>query len=341
MTESPNRRKEQPRARDARSRGARTTRSALRQQASSYFSHHRKVARDSAHRLWQAPFATLMTWTVMGVALALPVALMLLLASLQGVSSGWESSARITAYLAEGVTLEQAEILQQNLDSDSRVAEVELIDRDTALDEFRSSSGLQDELDYLDDNPLPHTLLVTPGQSSRTANGVQTLVALIERMDGVDQVQVDLGWLQRLNAMTQLLSRAAWALAILLSAAVVLVIGNTVRLSIENRREEILVAKLVGGTDAFVRRPFLYTGAWFGLGGGLVAWVLLQASLWWLSGPVERLAGLYRSDFTLSGLSPGATLALIIAAMLLGWLGAWVAVKRHLDDIDPGEIAGG
>lgn len=341
MTGSRNRRDQSARARDARSRGARTTRSALRQQAGSYFGHHRKVARDSARRLWRAPFATLMTWTVMGVALALPVALMLLLASLQGVSSGWESSARVTAYLAEGVTLEQAETLQQTLGVDSRVAEVELIDRDTALDEFRASSGLQDELDYLDDNPLPHTLLITPGKSSRTATGVQTLVALVETMDGVDQVQVDLGWLQRLNAMTELLSRAAWALAILLSAAVVLVIGNTVRLSIENRREEILVAKLVGGTDAFVRRPFLYTGAWFGLGGGLVAWVLLQASLWWLSGPVERLAGLYRSDFTLSGLSPGGILALIITAMLLGWLGAWVAVKRHLDDIDPGEIAGG
>jgi cell division transport system permease protein len=154
-------------------------------------------------------------------------------------------------------------------------------------------------------------------------------------------VQVDLGWLQRLNAMTDLLARAVWALAILLAAAVVLVIGNTVRLSIESRRDEILVAKLVGGTDSFVRRPFLYTGAWFGLGGGVVALILLQLSLWWLSGPVERLAGLYRSDFSLNGLSLDGGFALIIAAMLLGWLGAWVAVKRHLDDIEPGEIAGG
>lgn len=341
MAESPNRRKAPSRGRDAKGRGAKTARSPLKQQASSYFGHHRKVARDSAHRLWRAPLASLMTWTVMGVALALPVALMLLLASLQGVSAGWESSARVTAYLAEGVTLEQAGALRQTLGNDSRVAEVELIDRNTALEEFRASSGLEDALDYLDDNPLPHTLLVTPADSSRTADGVQTLVALVEGMDGVEQVQVDLGWLQRLNAMTKLLGRAAWALAILLSAAVVLVIGNTVRLSIENRRDEILVAKLVGGTDSFVRRPFLYTGAWFGLGGGVVAWVLLQVSLWWLSGPVERLAGLYRSDFSLSGLTFDGILALIIAAMLLGWLGAWVAVKRHLDDIDPGEIAGG
>jgi cell division transport system permease protein len=334
MAESGNRRKEP-------SRGARASKSPLAQQASSYLSHHRKVARDSARRLWQAPVASTMTWTVMGVALALPVALMLLLASLQGVSAGWESSARVTAYLAQDVTLDQAEALRKNVGNDSRVAGVELIDRDTALEEFRASSGLEDALDYLNENPLPHTLLVTPSDGSRTADGIQTLLAVVEGMEGVDQVQVDLGWLQRLNAMTELLERAVWALAILLAAAVVLVIGNTVRLSIENRRDEILVAKLVGGTDAFVRRPFLYTGAWFGLGGGVVAWLLLQVSLWWLSGPVERLAGLYRSDFSLSGLTFDGVLALIIAAMLLGWLGAWVAVKRHLDDIEPGEIAGG
>ena len=323
------------------SRGAKKARSPLAQQASSYVGHHRKVAKDSARRLWQSPVASIMTWTVMGVALALPVALMLLLSSLQGVSAGWESSARVTAYLEQDVTLEQAESLKQSVASDSRVAEVELIDRDTALAEFRASSGLEDALDYLNENPLPHTLLVTPSDGSRTADGVQTLLSVVEGMDGVEQVQVDLGWLQRLNAMTELLGRGVWALAILLSVAVVLVIGNTVRLAIENRRDEILVAKLVGGTDAFVRRPFLYTGAWFGLGGGVVAWVLLQSSLWWLSGPIERLAGLYRSDFSLSGLTFDGVLALILVAMLLGWLGAWVAVKRHLDDIEPGEIAGG
>lgn len=277
----------------------------------------------------------------MGVALALPVALLLLLTSLQGVSAGWESSARVTAYMKLDASLEKTRELASEIRADGRVAELELIDRDRALAEFRASSGLDDALDYLEENPLPHTLLVTPEESARSADGVAGLVTFIEGMDGVERVQVDLGWLQRLNAMTDLLARAVWALAILLAAAVVLVIGNTVRLSIESRRDEILVAKLVGGTDGFVRRPFLYTGAWFGLGGGVVAWILLQLSLWWLSGPVERLAGLYRSDFSLNGLSIDGALALIIAAMLLGWLGAWVAVKRHLDDIEPGEIAGG
>lgn len=322
-------------------RGAATSRSPWRQQAESYFNHHRKVARDSAQRLWRAPVASLMTWSVMGVALALPVVLLLLLTSLQGVSSGWESSARLTAYLELGVSEDSALGLREEITSDGRVNGVELIDRQQALAEFKTSSGLDDALDYLDENPLPHTLLITPEEAARSQAGVEGLVSFISALDGVERVQVDLGWLQRLNAMTSLLARAVWALSILLAAAVVLVIGNTVRLAIENRRDEILVAKLVGGTDAFVRRPFLYTGAWFGLGGGLVAFILLQLSLWWLGGPIERLAGLYQSDFALVGLGVDGALALIIVAMVLGWLGAWVAVKRHMDDIEPSEIAGG
>jgi cell division transport system permease protein len=310
-------------------------------QARSYLEHHRKVARDSARRLWQTPVASMMTWTVMGVALALPVALLLLLGSLQGVSAGWESSARITAYLAMDVSLERAGELAEEVRDDGRVLSVQLVDRDQALEEFRASSGLDDALDFLDDNPLPHTLLITPQDSARSADGVQALVRFVDGMDGIEQVQVDLGWLQRLNAMTDILARAVWALALLLGSAVILVIGNTVRLAIENRRDEILVAKLVGGTDAFVRRPFLYTGAWFGLGGGVVAWLLIQLSLWWLNGPIERLASLYRSEFSLQGPGFDGALALIIIAMLLGWLGAWLAVKRHLDDIEPGDIAGG
>lgn len=322
-------------------RGANRARSLLSDQARSYLGHHRKVARDSIQRMWKTPVASAMTWTVMGVALALPVALLLLLSSLQGVSAGWESTARITAYLALDLPVAEARGLASDIESDGRVVSVQLIERDQALADFRASSGLEEALDFLEVNPLPHTLLITPEDNARSAEGVQALVTFIEGLGGVDQVQVDLGWLQRLNAMTDILARAVWALALLLGAAVILVIGNTVRLAIENRRDEILVAKLVGGTDAFVRRPFLYTGAWFGLGGGLVAWLLIQVSLWWLSGPIERLAGLYRSEFTLQGPGLDGALALIIVAMLLGWLGAWVAVRRHLDDIEPGDIAGG
>jgi len=265
------------------------------------------------------------------------VALLLLLASLQNVSAGWENGARVTVYLGLETPLPQANALADQIDTDSRVAFVELVDRERALAEFRASSGLADALDFLQENPLPHSLLITPEASYRSSDGVATLVEYLQGLPTVERVQVDLGWLQRLNALAGLLTRAATALAILLAVAVVLVIGNTVRLAIESRRDEILVAKLVGGTDAFVRRPFLYTGAWFGLGGGLVAWLLLLITFWWLSAPVARLAELYHSDFVLHGLGFENATMLIFAAMALGWLGAWVAVRRHLDDMEPGD----
>lgn len=331
---------ERPEQPPRRQRGAGRSRSSLKTILASYRDHHLKVARDSARRLMHSPVASAMTWAVMGIALALPVGLLLLLSSLQGVSAGWESAARITVYLQESATDSDASALRQQVQGRADVAEVALIHRDDALADFRASSGLADALDYLDENPLPHTLLVTPVDDARTASGVDTLSGELDDYEQVARVQVDLGWLQRLAAMTDLLTRAVWVLTVLLAAAVILVIGNTIRLAIENRRDEILVAKLVGGTDGFVRRPFLYTGAWYGLGGGVVAVFILQLSIWWLNGPVRQLAVLYNSDFGLTGLPADGMLGMLLIAVALGWLGAWVAVRRHLDDIEPGEIAG-
>ena len=325
---------------DRRNRGAGRNRTSLRAVLASYRAHHLKVARDSARRLLEAPVASAMTWAVMGIALALPVGLLLLLASLQGISAGWESAARITFFLEDRASGESAGQLQGELAGRDDVADVVLIHRDQALAEFRANSGLEEALDYLDENPLPHTLLVTPVDDARTAAGVDRLAAELESLDLVTRVQVDLGWLQRLAAITDLIARAVWVLTILLAAAVILVIGNTIRLAIENRRDEILVAKLVGGTDAFVRRPFLYTGAWYGLGGGVVAVLILQFAIWWLNGSVRELAVLYNSEFSLSGLPLDGALGLLVVAVAMGWAGAWLAVRRHLDAIEPGEIAG-
>lgn len=325
-------------ATERRSRGAASTQSPWRELLESYLLHHRKTAHDSARRLWQAPVASMMTWLVMGIALAMPVGLLLLLSSLQGVSAGWESTARVTVYLEQSASLDALDRLRVQVASRPDVTDVTVITRDQALAEFRASSGLADALDYLDENPLPHTLLLTPSAEIRNTQGMEKLMATLKGMDNVARVQVDLGWMQRLNSITALLGRGVWALGLLLAAAVILVIGNTIRLAIENRRDEILVAKLVGGTDSFVRRPFLYTGIWYGLGGGLVAFFLLQVTLWWMSGPVQRLASLYRSEFELTGLSWDGTLALLVVSVLLGWLGAWLAVKRHLEVIEPNQI---
>lgn len=279
--------------------------------------------------------ATLMTWVVMGIAMALPVCLMLLLVSLKSVSEGWEDAARINVYLDESVDEAGALALRSDMLARASVAAVTFIPRDKALEEFRASSGLGVALDYLEQNPLPHTLVVSPADAGRSQQALTRLGEEFGELAGVDRVQIDLEWLQRLNAIADILGRGVTALALLLAAAVILVIGNTIRLAIESRRDEIVIIKLVGGTDSFVRRPFLYTGVWYGLGGALVAWWLVEVTFWWVGGPVERLSALYGGGFSLQGLPFLSGLGLLGAGAILGWFGSWVAVKRHLKAIEP------
>jgi cell division transport system permease protein len=151
----------------------------------------------------------------------------------------------------------------------------------------------------------------------------------------IDQAVLDLEWVQRLYSMMALGKRLVIALAALLALGVLLVVGNTIRLAIESRRDEIVIVKLVGGTNAFVRRPFLYTGLWYGLGGGILAWLIIGFGLFWLSSPVAELAGLYRSQFELQGLGIGDSLMMWLCGGLLGLAGAWLAVSRHLGAIEP------
>ena len=298
-----------------------------------YVAHHRKTARESLLRLIRNPLATLMNWLVMGVSLALPLVMLLLLTSVQSLGNGWTQSGRITVYLKQDLDQVAAMDLENQLRQRGDVSHVRLITRQQALAEFRKSSGLGPALDYLQQNPLPNSLVVTPLRHDPRA--VKNLGQSVARLPGVDQVQVDLAWLKRLQAIARLVSHTVWALALLLGAAVLLVIGNTIRLAIESRRDEIVVAKLVGGTDAFVRRPFLYAGAWYGMGGSLMAIVLVAIMHSWIAGPVRTLAKLYDSNFQLQGAGIGYWLLVVLIGVLLGWVGAWIAVRRHLGAIEP------
>jgi cell division transport system permease protein len=214
------------------------------------------------------------------------------------------------------------------------VAETQFVSRDEALEEFRTLSGFADVLASLRDNPLPHLVLVSPaGGNDGTAAAV-----LREELQGypeVAQAVLDMEWLQRLNSLMELSRRLVLAVGGLLVLGVVLILGNTIRLAIENRRDEIVIVKLVGGSNAFVRRPFLYTGLWYGVGGGGVAACLVAISLWFLQQPVSELAQLYQSEFRLRGMAIMDGLNLIILGGLLGLTGAWLAVARHLAAIQP------
>ena len=313
--------------------GAKQSKTGLFDRLRSWRLHHGYSARDSLLRLLQSPMSSLMTWLVIGIALALPVGLSVALENARGVSMGWDSPAQISLFLRSEVSIEAAGLLRDRVAARPNVSAARLVSREQALEEFRQLSGFGDVLKNLDDNPLPNLVLVTP------ASGNGELAALLQAelaaAAGVERAVLDMEWVQRLNALVALSQRAVSALGIILALGVLLVIGNTIRLAIENRRQEILVVKLVGGSDAFVRRPFLYTGFWYGLGGACLAWLVIAAALWWLRGPLATLAVLYQSDFALEGLGLAGGAVLLAAGSLLGLVGAWLAVARHLSAIQP------
>ena len=319
----------------ARPKGASQSRTSMGDRLSSYRSHHRLVALESLQRLLAAPIASLLTWLVIGIALALPTGLFVALANLDAVSRGWDGAAQISLFISKVASEQDSRQLAKKLRLRADIAEVDYISSTEALAEFQALSGYGDVLDTLDSNPLPSVIVVRPMEQDISAAATDRLYQELKTLPQVEQAVLDLEWVQRLYSMMALGQRLALALALLLSVGVLLVIGNTIRLAIESRRDEIVIVKLVGATNAFVRRPFLYTGLWYGLGGGLVSWLLVSLSLLWLAQPVAELAGLYQSEFTLLGLGLGPTLLLWLAAALLGLAGAWLAVGRHLGHIEP------
>jgi len=276
-----------------------------------------------------------MTWLVIGIAMALPTGLFVALGNIEAISGGWDGAAQMSLFIDKSVSEPEAKTLADELRRREDVDEVVFISSEQALAEFQELSGFGDVLQNLDSNPLPSVILVRPGQRGDGAVLSEELFNELRDLPQVAEAVLDLQWVQRLYAIMDLGRRLTLALAGLLSLGVLLVIGNTIRLAIEGRRDEIVIVKLVGATNAFVRRPFLYTGLWYGLGGGLTAWIIIGISLLWLRSPVAQLAGLYQSDFDLQGLGVAASLLLWTISAGLGLLGAWLAVGRHLGAIEP------
>lgn len=276
-----------------------------------------------------------MTTAVIGIALALPSGLHVVLKNAQQLSGGWDGAAQISLFLNRSVGDDEAERLAKQIQKLPQVAGVTYISRREALLEFQRLSGFGDALQALKDNPLPSVLVIRPASEASTPKATEALLERLGAYPPVDLAQLDMQWVKRLYVIMELVRRGVVVLAILLAIAVLLVVGNTIRLAIHNRRDEIVVMKLIGGTDGFIRRPFLYTGFWYGLFGGLIAWVLVTLSLSILSDPVERLAGLYQSRFELSGLDLASAIMLLATSILLGLAGSWLAVGRHLREIEP------
>ena len=285
-------------------------------------------------RLFRQPFSSLMIVLVIAVTLALPASINLVVQNARALSGSWDNALDFSVFLQQDRSAGEAEALGKLLAQRADVEAVDVVTAEAALAEFKKQSGFGDALDQLTDNPLPHTLIVRPSVGNTSAS-ISLLQEEIGNLPEVDFVQMDTDWVQRFHAILDIARQAIVIGAALLGLAIIVIIGNTIRLDIENRRDEIEVTKLLGASNAFVRRPFLWGGFWYGLFGGLMAVVLVLVGLHLLEAPVARLAGLYQSRVAIASLSLAEAAAIVGIGIFLGLFGSWLTAARHMRRIEP------
>jgi len=295
---------------------------------------HVSTAIGSLGRLARQPFASLMIILVIAVTLALPASINLIVKNAMSVSGSWDNALDFSVFLEPSLSLGEAENLGKLIGQRADVELVDVISAEDALADFKQQSGFGEALEQLPDNPLPHAIVVRPSAGNTSASLV-LLQEEISNLPETDHVQVDTEWVRRFHAILDIVRQAIMIGAALLGIAIVVVIGNTIRLDIENRRDEIEVTKLIGASNAFVRRPFLWTGFWYGLFGGLMALALVQYGLFMLKGPVARLSGLYQSNISIVSLNLTEGTAIVGLGVFLGLFASWFTAARHMRKIEP------
>ena len=299
------------------------------------------IFRQGVHSLgemWRTPLASMMTIAVLGLSLTLPATLYLVVKNVQQVSSGFEEASEISLFVKESMNEQETQTLVKRLALYPEVESVEFISKQKALTEFKDVSGFGQALEYLDKNPLPDVVLVTPTKRHRHPNAAKVLLTKLESEREVDFGKLDIAWLERLNALLDLLKESVITIALLLLTSVTLIIGNTIRLSIMDKKEEIQVMKLVGATNTFIHAPFLWTGIWYGVIGGLFAFICVGLMMWWLSSAVSSVAGVYQTSFSLIGLSLNELGFLVLLATSLGFVGSYLSVNRYIKEIEPDKV---
>lgn len=300
---------------------------------SSWVQIHRKTALHSWQRLLKTPASSFATVFVIAVGLLLPALLYGVSTNLRSVLDNLNGSAQISLFMDSGIPVGEILQVSEDLLSDQAISSIQFISSEQALEEFSAATGLSQIGQQLSDNPLPATLVITPLHAD--PQSVATLAARLGSVPHVELVQVDSQWIQRLAAASHLIAVSVQILTIVVVLGLFFVVGNTIRLAIENRRDEIRVVKLVGGTDAFAARPFLYTGMYYGLGGGLLATILQFAIFIGFNSALQDLLQLYESNFHLQGFGFTSTTALILGGGAIGWLGAVLASFRQIAAISP------
>lgn len=293
---------------------------------------HRQALMLVLRKLRAAPLTNLIMIGVIGVTLSLPAGLYLVIENLRGIAGEVATEPQVTLFLATGTSAAEISELEQKLKELPSVHEYQFLGRDIAWQALQEKNGLNDTLAGLQKNPLPDAFVVHA--SGTDPASVEALQAELAKWPHVEHAQLDSAWVKRLYALLQLGNKAVLIMTGLLGFALFAIIGNTIHLQILTQREEIEVSKLIGATDRFIRRPFLYAGTLHGLLGGVMAWLILLITLYVFNLSVSELARLYASDFNLKPLDFDASLALIAGAALLGWLGSWWAVGRSLSRLE-------
>jgi cell division transport system permease protein len=300
---------------------------------SAWLSHHLHAFALAFKRLGGAPIGSLLSIGVIGIAFSLPAGVYVMLENLQAFSERFSSTPQLSLFLKLEANKTDVAEIESRLKQSPGVASFRFVSRDQALEQFKQGSELADVLEGLVRNPLPDAFVIVAKTSSPEA--LDALHAELGKLPQIEHVQVDSAWAKRLDALLKLGRLAVWMLAALLSFSVMAVAFNTIRLQILTMRDEIEVAKLIGATNRFIRRPFLYFGALQGMVGGAVAWLIISLAIHLMDEQLEQLMGLYEINFRLYHLSLEDSLSLLLFSAGLGWAGAWISVANHLWQIEP------
>ena len=284
-------------------------------------------------RLLHTPMASLLTAAVIGITLSLPAGLYTLLQNVDAVAPNIQTEPQISLFLSLTATKNDVSQIESLLQRNPGIKSFRFVSRDQALNELKQNPGLSQIANSLERNPLPDAFIILPGNIS--PQELDKLHDELRVLPNVAHSQLDSAWAKRLHALLQLGRQAVMILAFLLGFALIAITGNTIRLQILTQREEIEVSKLIGATDAFIRRPFLYHGALQGLAGGIAAWMIVTLSIILLNNNIAELAQLYSSDFQLQSLTLSDSLFMLGASAVLGLLGAYGAVWQSLKNIEP------
>ena len=316
-----------------RNKNANASRAKNRVKKDSFFTVHFKQARLSLAEFWQRPVGNILTLAVISMALAMPSALYLLGKNISAASTNVTSPSQVSAYIEEHTPEARIMVLKDELETSLDVAKVEYISPQQGLDDLSQYSGFEQALSLLDDYALPGVLVITPSKDDKQA--IKRLAERVANEDGITDVRLDEDWLTRLDAIKNLVSGIVITLSVLMLGSVFLIVGNTLRFNVLANKEEIQTMKLIGATNSYILRPYLYSGMWFGLLGAITAWVLTAVITVLLNSSVEKLALLYDSHFRLVGLSWDESLLLVMVGTFLGCLAAKISAQRHMKDIEP------